>query len=202
MRHASRAILAGGLGFAVSCVAACGGGAGLLSGDQSIALSGQGNEITSAVQSGDCGAAINAGAALSRDVQNLPVTINPTLRANLSQGALTIAQLAARDCRQNTTTTTSTPTTTSSTSTPTSTTTSTTPTTTTTTSSTSTTTTSTTTTTPTTATTATNPGTSSTTTTSGGVGLGAGTTTTTGTGNSGGTGAGSGNGGGNGGGGG
>jgi len=201
MRHASRAILAGGLGFAVSCVAACGGGAGLLSGDQSIALSGQGNEITSAVQSGDCGAAINAGAALSRDVQNLPVTINPTLRANLSQGALTIAQLAARDCRQNTTTTTSTPTTTSSTSTPTSTTTSTTPTTTTT-SSTSTTTTSTTTTTPTTATTATNPGTSSTTTTSGGVGLGAGTTTTTGTGNSGGTGAGSGNGGGNGGGGG
>ena len=34
-------ILAGGLGFAVSCLVACGGGAGLLSGDQSIALNGQ-----------------------------------------------------------------------------------------------------------------------------------------------------------------
>ena len=66
MRYAPRAILAGGLGFAVSCVAACGGSAGLLSGDQSIALSGQGNEINSAVQSGDCGAAVNASAALNR----------------------------------------------------------------------------------------------------------------------------------------
>ena len=68
MRYAPRAILAGGLGFAVSCVAACGGGAGLLSGDESIALSGQGNEITSAVQSGNCGAAINASVALNRAV--------------------------------------------------------------------------------------------------------------------------------------
>ena len=197
MRHAPRAILAGGLGFAVSCVAACGGSAGLLSGDQSIALSGQGNEITSAVQSGNCGAAINASAALNHDVQNLPVTVNPTLRSNLSQGALTIARLAAKDCRQDAATTTSTPTTTPSTTTPSSTTSTTTPTT----SSTSTSTTSTSTTTTTTATTPTNPGTSSTTTTTGGVGLGGASTTTTGNGNSGGTGAGSGNGGGSGGGG-
>ncbi len=114
MRYAPRAILAGGLGFAVSCVAACGGGAGLLSGDQSIALSGQGNEITAAVESGNCGAAVNASAALNSDVQNLPVTINPTLRSNLSQGATTIAKLAAKDCRQHTSTTTSIPTPTSS----------------------------------------------------------------------------------------
>ena len=200
MRYAPRAILAGGLGFAVSCVAACGGGAGLLTSDQSIALSSQGNEIDAAVQSGDCGAAINASAALNHDVQSLPATVNPTLRSNLSEGAVTIAQLAAKDCRQHTTTTTSTPTTTSSTTTTTPTTSST-STTTPTTSSTSTTTTSTSTTTTTTATTPTNPGTSSTTTTTGGVGLGGGTTTTTGNGNSGGTGAGSGNGGGNGGGG-
>jgi len=198
MRYAPRAILAGGLGFAVSCVAACGGGAGLLSGDQSIALSGQGNEINAAVQSGNCGAAINASAALNRDVQNLPATINPTLRTNLSQGAQTIAQLAAKDCRQNEPTTTLTPTTTFSTTTPT---TSSMPTTTPTTSSTPTTTTSTSTpTTTTTATTPTNPGTSSATTTTGGVGIGDGTTTT-GNSSSGGTGAGSGNGGGNGGGG-
>ena len=193
MRYAPRAILAGGLGFAVSCLAACGGSAGLLSGDQSIALSGQGNEIISAVQSGDCGAAVNASAALNKDVQNLPVTVNPTLRRNLSQGAATIAQLAAKDCRQHETTTTAPPPTTT---TPTTTTTSTTTPTTTTTS-----TTTPTTTTSTSATTPTNPGTSSTTTTSGGVGLGGETTTTTGGGNSGGTGPGNGNSGGNGGGG-
>jgi len=196
MRYAPRAILAGGLGFAVSCVAACGGGAGLLSGDQSIALSDQGNEIASAVQSGDCGAAVNASAALNKDVQDLPVTVNPTLRSNLSQGAATIAELAAKDCREHQATTTSIPTTTTNTTTPTTTTSTSTPTTTSTS-----TTTSSTSTTSTTATTPTNPGTSSETTTSGGVGLGGPSTTTTGNGNSGGTGAASGNGGGNGGGG-
>jgi hypothetical protein len=197
MRYAPRAILAGGLGFAVSCVAACGGGAGLLSGDQSIALSGQGNEISSAVESGNCGAADNASAALNSDVQNLPVTINPTLRSNLSQGATTIAKLAAKDCRQHTATTAaSTPTTTSSSSSTPST-----PSSTSTTSSSTTTTTTTSSTTPTTATTPTNTGTSSNTTTSGGVGLGGGTTTGTETGGTGGAGSGNSNSGGNGGGG-
>lgn len=194
MRYAPRAILAGGLGFAVSCVAACGGGAGLLSGDQSIALSGQGNEISSAVQSGNCGAAVNASRALNSDVQNLPVTVNPTLRRNLTDGAATIAQLAATDCHQHETTTTSTPSTTSSTTSTPSTTTTTTPTT-----STSTSTTTSSSTTPTSATTPTNTGTSNTD-TSGGVGLGGGTTTGTGTGSAtgstGGAGAGNGNGGG------
>ena len=197
MRYAPRAILAGGLGFAVSCVAACGGGAGLLSGDQSIALSGQGDEINSAVESGNCGAAINASAALNHDVQNLPVTVDPTLRSNLSQGASTIAKLAAQDCRQHAATTTSTPTTTSfTTSTPSTSSSITTPTTSTTTTST--------TTSSTTSSTATMPpttGTSSNTTTSGGVGLGASTTTGSGTSSTGGTGPGNGNSGGNGGGG-
>ncbi len=197
MRYAPRAILAGGLGFAVSCVAACGGGAGLLSGDQSIALSGQGNEISSAVQSGDCGAAVNASASLNRDVATLPVTVNPTLRSNLNQGALTIAQLAARDCRQHTATTTSTPATTSSTTTTPSTSSTTTPST-----SSSTSTSTSTSTTSTSATTPTNTGTTTTTSsTTGGAGLSVGTTTGTGTGNSGGTGAGNANGAGNGGGG-
>ncbi len=193
MRYAPRAILAGGLGFAVSCLAACGGSAGLLSGDQSIALSGQGNEINSAVQSGDCGAAVNASAALNTDVQKLPITVNPTLRANLTQGAVTISQLAAKECRQHASTTISTPTTASSSSTSSSTSSTTTPTT-----STSSTTPTTTSTTTTTATTPPNTGTSST--TSGGVGLGGTTssTTGTGTGTSGGTGPASGNSGGNG----
>jgi len=187
MRYAPRAILAGGLGFAASFVVACGGGAGLLSGDQSGALSNEANAVSSAVQSGNCGAAVNASAVLSGDVQTLPATINSTLRSNLSQAASTIAQLASRECHQHTASTASTPTTsssttsTSSTSTSTSTTT-TTPTTTTTTTST---------TTPTTATTPTDTGTTSTTT--GGVGLGGGTTVPGGNGNSGGTGPGSGN---------
>lgn len=187
MRYAPRAILAGGLGFAAAFVVACGGGRGLLSGDQSIALSGQADQISSAVQSGNCAAANNASAALLSDVQTLPVTVNPTLRSNLTQGATTIAQLAARNCHQHTastapkSTTSSTSTTSSSTSTSTSTST--------------TTTTPTTTSTSTTATTPTNPGTTSTT---GGAGLGGGTTTSgTGTTTSGGTGPGNGNGNGN-----
>ncbi len=190
MRFAPRAILAGGLGFAASCVAACGGGAGLLSADQSLSLSGQGNEINAAVQSGNCGAAVNASAALNRDVQNLPISINPTLRSNLNQGAVTIAKLAQTDCRLHAgTTTQSIPTTTSSssstsstTTTPTTTTSTTTPTTTTTTSTSSTTS---------SATTPTGTGSTSTT---GGAGLGGGgTTTNNGNGNSGGTGPGDGN---------
>jgi hypothetical protein len=195
MRYAPRAILAAGLGFAASFVVACGGSSGLLSGDQSGALSSQADEVASAVQSGNCGAAVNASSVLSGDVQTLPVTINSTLRSNLSQAAGTIAQLAQRDCHQQTASTASAPTTTSSTST-TSTSTPTTTSTTTTTPTTTTTTTSTTT--SGTATTPTDTGTTSTTT--GGVGLGAGTTTTGGgNGNSGGTGPGNGNSGGGGG---
>jgi hypothetical protein len=186
MRYAPRAILAGGLGFAASFVVACGGGSGLLSADQSNALSGQADQINKAVQAGNCGAALNASAVLNSDVQTLPVTINPTLRRNLTQGASTIAVLAARNCRQHAatqiTTSTTTPTTSSTTTTSTSTTSSTTTTTTTPTTTTSASTTSTSATTPT--------DTGTTTTGSGGVGAGPGTTTGPGTGNSGGTGAG------------
>ncbi len=184
MRYAPRAILAAGLGFAASFVVACGGSSGLLSGDQSDALSGQADQISSAVQSGNCGAAVNASAVLNSDVQTLPVTVNPTLRRNLTQGASTIAALAGKDCRQHTasTQTTATPSSTTTTSTSTSTsTTSTTPTTTTSTS--------------TTSTSATTPTDTGSTSTTGGVGLGGGTTSTdTSTGNgSGGAGSGQGN---------
>jgi hypothetical protein len=175
MRYAPRAILAGGLGFAVSFVVACGGGSGLLAGNQSIALSGQADQISSAVDSGNCAAALNASAALNRDVQTLPITVNPTLRSNLSQGASTIARLAGKDCRRRTAATASSPTSTSSSSTSTSKSTST---------STSTTTPTTTTSTTSTSTTATSPTDTGTTSTgTGGVGLGGGTTTDNGNGN-------------------
>lgn len=184
MRYAPRAILAAGLGFAVSFVVACGGSSGLLSGDQSDALSSQADQISSAVESGNCGAAVNASAVLGSDVQTLPVTVNPTLRRNLTQGASTIAALAGKDCHQHTASTPSTTTALPTTTTSTSTSTSTTPTTPTTTTSTST-----------TSTTATTPTDTGTTSTTGGAGLGGGTTTTdTGTGNgSGGAGSGQGN---------
>ncbi len=180
MGHAPRAILAGMLGFAVSFVAACGGGAGLLSGDQSNALRTQLDAISSAVTAGDCGAAASAARLLADDVERLPATINTTLRGNLAQGASTVAALAGRDCQTASTATTippvTTSTTTSSTTTSSSTTTktTTTPTTTTTTTSTTTTPTSTTTTT-TPATTSTGAGTTSTassTSSSGGAGIG------------------------------
>jgi hypothetical protein len=181
MRYAPRAILAAGLGFAVSFVVACGGGSGLLSGDQSDALSGQADQISSAVQSGNCGAAVSASAVLDNQVQTLPVTVNSTLRSNLSQGASTIAELARKDCRH-TTSTQSTTTASSTTTTSTSTSTSTSTTTPTSTSATST-----------TSSTATSPtDTGSTSTTTGGVGLGGGTTTDNGNG-SGGAGSGQGN---------
>jgi hypothetical protein len=181
MRYAPRAILAAALGFAVSFVVACGGGSGLLSGDTSSALSGQADQVSQAVQSRNCGAAVNASAVLNSDVQALPATVNATLRSNLSQGASTIAELARKDCHHTvsakaTTTPTSSTTTSTSTSTSTSTTTPTTTTSTSTTSS--------------TATTPTDTGTTSTTT--GGAGLGNGTTTSSGNG-SGGTGPGQGN---------
>jgi hypothetical protein len=181
MGYAPRAILAAGLGFAVSFVVACGGGSGLLSGDQSDALSGQADQISSAVQSGNCGAAVSASAVLDNQVQTLPVTVNSTLRSNLSQGASTIAELARKDCRH-TTSTQSTTTASSTTTTSTSTSTSTSTTTPTSTSATST-----------TSSTATSPtDTGSTSTTTGGVGLGGGTTTDNGNG-SGGAGSGQGN---------
>ncbi len=99
MRYAPRALVAGGLGFAVSCLVACGsGGAGLLSGDQSSSLNSQLDSISAAVNSGNCGGATQAVAAFARTVTNLPVTVSLTLRRNLLQGANTVGVLAQRDC--------------------------------------------------------------------------------------------------------
>lgn len=113
MRYLPRALLAGGLGFATSLIAACGGGAGLLSGNQANTLSNQLNQVSSAVAASDCGAANSASQNLVNAVSNLPSTINTNLRQDLNQGAATVSQLAAHDCR--TTSTPRTPTTTTST---------------------------------------------------------------------------------------
>jgi hypothetical protein len=109
MRYLPRALVACGTGFAVSLLAACGGGAGLLSGDQANSLSNQLDQVGAAVGSGNCAAAVNAAQAFNNAVTNLPNTINTTLRGNLSQGGSTVAALASQQCHR--TTSTSTPTT-------------------------------------------------------------------------------------------
>src|SRR5437763_16631169 len=95
MRYVPRALLAGGLGFAVSFLVACGGGAGLLSSDQAGNLNSQLDAVSSAVDAHNCGAADSAAASFGHAVANLPSTINTTLAANLDQGASTLANLTA-----------------------------------------------------------------------------------------------------------
>lgn len=175
--YAPRALLAAGLGFAVSFLVACGGGSNLLSGDESSSLNGKLDRLAAAVDAGQCGGAARAAASFANSVSNLPGTVSPTLRANLLQGASTVNDASQRDCRTTTTAPTTTPSTTSTT--PSSTTTTPSSTSTTTSSTTTTTTPSSTTTTP--ATSTTTPGTTSTpTSTTGGAGVGGATTTTSG----------------------
>jgi hypothetical protein len=120
MRYLPRAVLAGGLGFATSLIiAACGGGAGLLSGGQAGTLSNQLNQISNAVAAGNCGQAGSASRALVNAVSNLPSTISSNLRQDLSQGAATVSELATTDCRSTSTATTPTTPTTATVTTPT-----------------------------------------------------------------------------------
>jgi hypothetical protein len=98
MRYASRAVLAGALGFAAAFVVACGGGSGLLSSNDASSLNNQLDSVSSALASKNCGDVSSATSRLADDVVNLPSSINSTLRNNLTQGVSTIAQLARRQC--------------------------------------------------------------------------------------------------------
>src|SRR5579862_9335804 len=102
MRLWPRAALSGSLGFAVACLAACGGSAGLLSGGQANGLSNRLNDLSSAVSSHDCGSAARAAQNLNQAVSDLPATVNVTLRQDLQRGASTVGQLALRDCQRTT----------------------------------------------------------------------------------------------------
>jgi hypothetical protein len=113
MGFGSRAFLAGGLGFAAAFVVACGGSNGLLSAAESSSLSSRLDAVSSAVSSGNCGAARDASAALNNAVADLPASVTTKLVQNLGQGAATVSQLASRDCASSST---KTPTTSSSTS--------------------------------------------------------------------------------------
>jgi hypothetical protein len=113
MGFGSRAFLAGGLGFAAAFAVACGGSNGLLSADQSSTLSSRLDAISSAVGSGNCGAARSASAAFNTAVANLPPSVSTKLVQNLGQGAVTVSQLASHDCSATTAKTSSTSTSTS-----------------------------------------------------------------------------------------
>src|ERR1700704_5664330 len=100
MRSVLRALLAGGLVFTVSLVvAACGGGSGLLSSDQASTISSQLDQISSALQSGDCRPASGPKVNPSPEGATLPASVSPTLRSNLDQGISPVGQLANRQCK-------------------------------------------------------------------------------------------------------
>lgn len=99
MRNFPRALLVGGLGFSASCViAACGGGAGLLSGDQANSLNNQLSQIQTALGQGHCDAARSAAQGLLTEVANLPVSVSSRLRQDLTLGATQVSQLARTQC--------------------------------------------------------------------------------------------------------
>jgi hypothetical protein len=113
MRYFSRALLAGGLGFAVSFIAGCGGGAGLLPAGPANALNSQLDRISAAIAAGNCAAARSDAQALISQEASLPSTVNSSLRADLNNGVSTVSQ-DLQNCHA-TTATTTTPTTTATT---------------------------------------------------------------------------------------
>jgi hypothetical protein len=97
MRIANKAIVGGGLGFAVSALVACGSSGGLLSSQQANSLNDQLDQVSAAVSDGQCGAAANAVAGLRSYIGDLG-SVNQTLVNNLNQGVNTVGQLASRAC--------------------------------------------------------------------------------------------------------
>jgi hypothetical protein len=115
MGHGARAFLAASLGFAAAFVVACGGGNGLLSGDQASALKSQLASISSAVDAGRCARADAAARHFNDLVGELPRNVDTTLIKNLGQGAETVSELVADHCTNAPVTTTSSSSTTTST---------------------------------------------------------------------------------------
>ena len=109
MGFGSRAMMAGGLGFAAAFAVACGAsGNGLLSADQSSSIQSRLSAVSVAVDAHRCARASAAAQALNNAVSDLPAGVNQTLVRNLGQGAAAIQSLAARDCQASSTTTTQT----------------------------------------------------------------------------------------------
>jgi hypothetical protein len=108
MRKLRIALLAGGLGFVVSFITACGGGAGLLSGSQASNLNNQLSQVSSAYSAGDCNGVRSATRKLVSGVAALPTSVAGMLRQDLDQAANQVSTLAVAQCRPAASTTTST----------------------------------------------------------------------------------------------
>jgi len=100
MGFANRAIVAAGLGFAVSALVGCGSSAGgsLLSAQQANQLSGQLQQARDALRDHDCNAASNAISDFQSSVDSMG-SVNQTLVSNLNQGAQEISNLISEQCQ-------------------------------------------------------------------------------------------------------
>ncbi len=115
MRRGLRALAAGGLGLAVSLVAACGSNSGLLSSSDASTLQNLIQQVSADVNSGNCAAVPgDLGFPYAGPGQSLPSSVSSKLRASLNEGVGKVTALAQRNCPATATaqSTTSTPSTT------------------------------------------------------------------------------------------
>jgi hypothetical protein len=108
MRHGLRALAAGGLGLAVSLLAACGSSSGLLSSTDASSLSSLIGQVSTDVSQGDCGAVPGDLGSLTQTFDNLPGSLNASLRDHLGQGVEKVRALALARCPSATSTPTTT----------------------------------------------------------------------------------------------
>jgi hypothetical protein len=105
MRQGLRAVVAGGLGLAVSLIAACGSSNGLLSSNTASTLTGQLQQVSADIENGNCAAAADQLASVTQQIQRLPSSVSSTLRSNLDQGLTKAQELLAAQCKTPATTT-------------------------------------------------------------------------------------------------
>jgi hypothetical protein len=115
MRQGLRALAAGALGLAVSVIAACGSNSGLLSSSDASNLSTQIEQVYADVSKDNCSAVPDDLGTLEQDFNDLPSSLNSTLRANLQQGVDKVKTLALEKCPSATVATTTATTTTTTT---------------------------------------------------------------------------------------
>jgi hypothetical protein len=105
MRPILRFVLAAVLGATIASLVACGDSNGLLSSRSAQGIERQLDSAAAAIDAGDCAAATRAAAAALERVNALPARVDPRLRERLLEGATRLQGLAARDCREQNTST-------------------------------------------------------------------------------------------------
>lgn len=98
MRSAPRALFAGLIAPLAVSVAACGSSSGLLSGQQASSLRAGLDQINNALNQHDCAGAQSETVALKSRVENLPSSVDGTVRSSLTQAANKLEALVSRDC--------------------------------------------------------------------------------------------------------